>query len=297
MAMTAMMMIPILLVVIFPLICCVVIGIFVYRDASKRRMNKVLWALVAALTPAFVGLIIYLIVRESGSGLQCPGCGEPVTPQYAVCPQCGFRLRENCPQCGAAVEAGWKLCPQCAAPLPQTSAPVKKERSSLSRMLLTIIAVFLVLAVLLAVVGLITFGSGSGSINTIYNYAPSSPQVEEWLEQCRQQDPDGVYALRYQRKDGDILETQYLIYRPAAEHDTDISTSQSSSIFGAAVEVGYFSSTSPDSSGYSLLQITTRGNRYMGLKVQLDGTDLPVQVSESSEPLAPFVLKSSSENS
>lgn len=72
-AMTAMMMIPILLVVIFPLICCVVIGVFVYRDASKRRMNKVLWALVAALTPAFVGLIIYLIVRESGSGLQCPG--------------------------------------------------------------------------------------------------------------------------------------------------------------------------------------------------------------------------------
>ena len=278
MAMIAMMMFPILLALVFPLICCVVIGVFVYRDASRRRMNKVLWALVAALTPAFVGLIIYLIVRESGSGLQCPQCGGPVAPQYAVCPQCGFRLRENCPQCGAAVEVGWKICPQCAAPLPPTSAPVKTEKSPLGRMLLTMIALFLILAVLLAVVGLMAFGSGSTSMNTIYNYTPSTPQVENWMEQCRQQDPNGVYALRYQRKDGEILETQYLVYRPAAEHDTDISTSQSSSIFGAAVEVGYFSSTSPDSSGYALLQITTRGDRYMGLEVQLDGKSLPVQV-------------------
>ena len=41
-----------------------VVGILVYRDADKRiDCNPWLWALIAALAPSFVGLIIYLIIR------------------------------------------------------------------------------------------------------------------------------------------------------------------------------------------------------------------------------------------
>lgn len=41
-----------------------VVGILVYRDADKREdCNPWLWALIAALAPSFVGLIIYLIIR------------------------------------------------------------------------------------------------------------------------------------------------------------------------------------------------------------------------------------------
>ena len=41
-----------------------VVGILVYRDADKRvGCNPWLWALIAALAPSFVGLIIYLIIR------------------------------------------------------------------------------------------------------------------------------------------------------------------------------------------------------------------------------------------
>lgn len=56
-------MIPFILlfVLAFPL----VIGVLVYRDASKRvDASPWLWALVAALAPSFVGVIIYLIVRN-----------------------------------------------------------------------------------------------------------------------------------------------------------------------------------------------------------------------------------------
>lgn len=44
----------------------VVIGVLIYRDAQARQMDPpILWALVAALVPSFIGLIIYFIVRST----------------------------------------------------------------------------------------------------------------------------------------------------------------------------------------------------------------------------------------
>ena len=77
----------------------VLIGVYVYRDASRRRMHAVLWTLIAVLAPAFIGFIIYLLVRGGYSDLECPRCGAPVTEQYVVCPQCGVKLRPACPSC------------------------------------------------------------------------------------------------------------------------------------------------------------------------------------------------------
>ena len=53
-----------LLVVMCALAIPLLIGILVYRDADKRVDCKPwLWALIAALAPSLVGLIIYLIIR------------------------------------------------------------------------------------------------------------------------------------------------------------------------------------------------------------------------------------------
>lgn len=53
-----------LLVALFALVIPLVIGILVYKDADKRvDCNPWLWALIAALAPSLVGLIIYLIIR------------------------------------------------------------------------------------------------------------------------------------------------------------------------------------------------------------------------------------------
>ncbi|MGC2871965.1 hypothetical protein ACPW7J_04180 [Ihubacter sp. rT4E-8] len=63
--------ISIFLVLLIPVILLfsvglpLIIGICVYRDADKRvDCSPVLWALVAALAPSFIGLVIYLVVRR-----------------------------------------------------------------------------------------------------------------------------------------------------------------------------------------------------------------------------------------
>lgn len=56
-------LIPVALIAAFGI--PILIGVFVYRDASKREDCAAwLWALVAALAPSFVGVIIYLIIRN-----------------------------------------------------------------------------------------------------------------------------------------------------------------------------------------------------------------------------------------
>ena len=59
----------VLMIALVTLLCTLaiplLIGILVYRDADQRvDCNPWLWALIAALAPSFVGLIIYLVIRE-----------------------------------------------------------------------------------------------------------------------------------------------------------------------------------------------------------------------------------------
>ena len=61
----------------------VLVGVYVWRDASRRGMNAPLWTLVAALAPAFIGLIIYLLVRGSWPDLRCPACGAQAEREWA----------------------------------------------------------------------------------------------------------------------------------------------------------------------------------------------------------------------
>lgn len=56
-------LIPVIL--LFSIALPILIGVCVYRDASKRvDCSPLLWALVAALVPSFIGLVIYLIIRR-----------------------------------------------------------------------------------------------------------------------------------------------------------------------------------------------------------------------------------------
>jgi len=97
---------------------------WVYRDAERRGMNGVLWALLV-LVGNIVGLIIYLIVRSEefpktvpGEPTQsCSGCGKVVVQKYAFCPHCGTRLKAVCPNCDKPVSSDWKVCPHCGQKL------------------------------------------------------------------------------------------------------------------------------------------------------------------------------------
>jgi hypothetical protein len=102
------------------LVLWIAIIVWVYRDAERRGMNGVLWALLVFIGN-LIGLIIYLIIRteempvarSAPADRTCPGCGDPVNNRFVFCPACGRRLHNICPGCGKPAEANWKVCPHC----------------------------------------------------------------------------------------------------------------------------------------------------------------------------------------
>jgi hypothetical protein len=113
--------------------------LWVYKDAERRRMSGLLWALLVFIGN-LVGLLIYLIIRQdhpvcaepSGSATApppgppetaekkrpaCPACQKTVEPVFIYCPHCGASLQKACPSCGKPREPEWKVCPHCGAQL------------------------------------------------------------------------------------------------------------------------------------------------------------------------------------
>lgn len=109
------------------LVIWIFVIVWVYRDAERRGMNGVLWALLVFIGN-IIGLLIYLIVRSDTLPLPratqtthpCPSCQKPVASNFAFCPHCGARMEEECPECRKPVEKGWKVCPHCGKELGRT---------------------------------------------------------------------------------------------------------------------------------------------------------------------------------
>lgn len=92
---------------------------YVYRDAKRRGMNGALWTLlVLILAPMylFIGLVIYLLVRDP-LPYTCPQCATTVSAKFNFCPNCKYNLHPACPQCQQEVSDTDKFCPYCAAEL------------------------------------------------------------------------------------------------------------------------------------------------------------------------------------
>jgi Double zinc ribbon len=90
---------------------------YVYRDAKRRGMSPALWTvLVLILSPAylFVGLIIYLLVREP-LPYTCPQCSATVSARFNFCPNCKYNLHPACPKCQHEVSDTDKFCAYCGA--------------------------------------------------------------------------------------------------------------------------------------------------------------------------------------
>jgi hypothetical protein len=112
--------------------------IWVYKDAERRGMSGLLWALLVFIGN-LIGLLIYLIVRqdhplreEQGAvsagppaapspaetkAALCPACQKPMEKSFVFCPHCGASLHPVCKSCGKPADSGWKVCPHCGAPL------------------------------------------------------------------------------------------------------------------------------------------------------------------------------------
>ena len=102
----------------------IMVIVWVYRDAERRGMNGILWALLV-LIGSLVGLLIYLIVRSEHVPVKrsaqtccaCPKCQKPVNSNFIFCPDCGARLQAVCPGCNRPVESSWRVCPHCGQKL------------------------------------------------------------------------------------------------------------------------------------------------------------------------------------
>lgn len=97
--------------------------VWVYRDAERKGMNGLLWALLV-LIGNIIGLIIYLIIRSEtmtrtreANGERCPDCGNSIVAGFTFCPTCGAKLKPECPKCQKPVERSWKVCPSCGTNL------------------------------------------------------------------------------------------------------------------------------------------------------------------------------------
>jgi hypothetical protein len=98
---------------------------YVYSDAKRRGMSPGLWTvLVLILSPAygFIGLIIYLLVREP-LPYTCPQCSASVSARFNFCPNCKCNLHPACPNCQREVADSDKFCPYCAVELTHAAAP------------------------------------------------------------------------------------------------------------------------------------------------------------------------------
>ncbi len=265
----------------------VVVAVYVYRDADRRGMSALLWAVVAALAPSFIGLIIYLLVRGNYSDLHCPRCEAPVTRQFVVCPKCGVKLRPVCPNCDTPVEQDWKVCPKCAQPLPETQSdcqsPVKGKDRSLGRVL----AIVLIVPVLLIGLALFSFGaiSGGGSTTsrecTFDEYAEEMKEqgsdtigntVRAWIDSLQVED-NHAYALRYDYEAGG--EYYYLIYTPGTGNAHRRTIGQSSGIFGTTVKLTLYST----GDNGSVLNIVSSAKKAPNLVIEVDGKKIPCDVT------------------
>ena len=276
----------------------VLMGVYVYRDATRRGMNAALWTLIAILAPTFIGFIIYLIVRGNYSDLSCPACAAPVTEQYVVCPKCGTKLRAACKGCGFPTEPDWTVCPKCASSLPGHStdymAPAKKKDTALGKILL--IAVFLpvLVIVLLFIFSITSFRSGGYSMNTIQltteDYA-DRPEITAWLDKC-DEDTTKTYALCYKTERGEQKATHYLVYHPSEGVTESIGGRTGSSLFGRKIEVQISDSGDPATANLKLTCISAYSDKHMGLQVFVNGTKTDCEITEVDYALAPFELVS-----
>lgn len=247
----------------------VLIGVYVYRDASDRGMNAVLWTLVAVLAPSLIGFIIYLLVRSNYSNLKCRVCGTRVRENYVVCPGCGTKLKPCCPNCSAPVEPGWKVCPRCAAPLPEhqdnISAPVKKK----DRTLVWILTAVILIPIVMILLALITFSIGSTMTSAVavfpvddYVQETGNAQIEDWIQE-KSIDLNEAIVLRYENETEDETYTEYLIYMPALSEEAEYSVNSGDGFFRDTIELDI--ERENEGSGNALMFISCSSDRTVDL--------------------------------
>ena len=215
-------LITFLVTVVLSITLPVLVGVYVYMDARRRGMNAVLWALLSAFAPGFVGLIIYLLVRADSSRILCKSCNNLIRESFSVCPHCSTSLKEHCHTCNNVLESGWVNCPQCGTEIPEEQknllnvAPKKDKGLMWLLMVLTVIPVLL-LSILIAatqirIKQLSGFDYSMHSYITVEEATTEHPFLADWIAECDAKG-DGIYLYRFENNTSSDITQRYIIYR------------------------------------------------------------------------------------
>ena len=282
---TAIVAVPALIVAALIALLPFVLGVYVYRDAGRRGMNALLWALVAVFAPSLIGLLVYLLVRGNYSDLRCPRCAAPVDERFVVCPKCGAKLRPSCPNCAMPVEPDWRLCPRCAEPLPERQTdvepPVREKDRSLWKVLAIVLLVPLLLIVLLVLAMRVSPGGSVGvrqaALSEYYEEmtetgrADDAAKVKDWAEGV-DWTVRSAYALRYTNS---YNQHYFLVYVPSIGESTHTSIGQSSGIFGTALKLDLEAGGGEQ----EFISLYSSSEKVPKLKIKLDGKTIPCEVT------------------
>lgn len=88
----------------------VLIALWMYRDAARRRLSPLCWGLIGLFTN-LIGLIVYKIYLRSLA--VCTACGAAQSADHLYCTFCGVQLGHRCESCGGKISARDSFCPHC----------------------------------------------------------------------------------------------------------------------------------------------------------------------------------------
>lgn len=277
----------------------IAIGVYVYRDATRRGMNAAMWTLIALLAPSLIGFIIYLLIRGNYSDLECPNCKTPIKEDYVRCPKCGSKLRPSCPNCSAPVETDWTVCPRCATELPQTQTdtvvPIRRKDKSLSKILLVVILVPMILIILMFVIfGMRMYtnvGSGGTSIACVeveqYLEDVNTAEITAWYEACK--DEQKVHVLKYEElvATGENAKVRYLVYMPGLENPMSIEFDNDAGFLSNKLRIDY-NTLSFDKYGdksYLVLITCVGDDADLELEIYCDEEKMDYELANSEVPI------------
>lgn len=92
----------------------ILLALWVYKDANRRKQNAALWGLLILLTN-LVGVIVYAIYKQNNR--TCYKCGALQSRQNTFCSYCGTRISESCNKCGMIISRNDNFCTRCGTKL------------------------------------------------------------------------------------------------------------------------------------------------------------------------------------
>ena len=304
-ALTLTMAVAALLVLALPIL----VGVYVHKDAKRRNMDATLWTLVTILVPSLIGFIIYLVVRNNVSDINCPACQKPVSSEYARCPYCGKELRSSCRTCNTVLNPDWKMCPSCGTEIAEHGLshipPAPKKDKALKILVIALISLP-ILAIISGAVTLFVFRSGSGASAVVsqgYNINISEAadmehftDVESWINSCDAKGK-GVYVLELspeRAKEREMLsemsnselKNAYSVYIYINQYK---GTGESKLFSGSIafndnmMDIRYVAddvAVGKADTDYELSDICTTEYRVKGIRIYVDGKKVDFQLTE-----------------